>query len=394
MTTSDYLRDARIVVVGAGAIGVTLAYRLAQAGAQVTVVERRFPGAGTSGSTFAYVNGTDKPPRAYHRLNILSIRDHEDLADEIGGDWLHVTGSLHWAAAGDEARTTALGQVMRRLLAWGMRVDRCSPEQAMRELEPDAWIDPEAVTAVFLVHRAGWLDPVAMTSGVLRAAIDRYGAQLVRAEVVGLRSASGLVERVALDDGHELRADVVVNAAGPDGGRIAAFAGISLPLERTPGLLIVTAPAPARLWHVVYGPGVNLRPDGGARMMVQPESLDSHAVEGSPLPVEDPLVQDGLERARAVVPALIHVGVEAVRLGVRPMPRDGLPLVGFDPRVANLYHVVTHSGITLAARLALLVTEELTGGDTAPLEAYRPARFGGDDGAGSVAQWPAAGASD
>jgi glycine/D-amino acid oxidase-like deaminating enzyme len=375
MATSDYLKDARIVVVGAGAIGTALSYRLAQAGAQVTTVERRFPGSGTTGNSFAYINGTDKPPRSYHRLNVLSIRDHQDLADEIGGDWVHVTGSLHWADARDDARAAGLGQVMRRLLDWGMRVDRLSPEQAMRELEPDAWIDPEAVATVFLVHRAGWLDPVAMAHAIMSAATERYGARLITGEVVALRSGGNTVAAVVLDDGDEVAADVVVNAAGPDAGRIARLAGVELPLERTPGLLIVTAPAPARLRHVVYAPGVNLRPDGGARLMVQRETLDSHAVEGSPLSIDDPLVHEGMSRARGVVPALAHVEAEAVRLGVRPMPKDGLPLVGFDPSVANLYHVVTHSGITLAARLALLVTEELTGGDTAPLEAYRPTRF-------------------
>ena len=76
-----------------------------------------------------------------------------------------------------------------------------------------------------------------------------------------------------------------------------------------------------------------------------------------------------------VAAALAGVAVEAVRLGVRPMPMDGFPIVGFDPSVGNLYHVVTHSGITLAARLALLVTEELSGGGAEPLEAYRPSRF-------------------
>jgi len=294
---------------------------------------------------------------------------------------VHVTGSLHWADVRDAARAAALGQVMRRLLDWGMRVDRLSPQQAMRELEPDAWIDPETVAAVFLVHRAGWLDPVAMAHGTMSAAIERYGARLIRGEVVALRSGGGMVETVVLEDGHELAADVVVNAAGPDAGRVATLAGAELPLERTPGLLVITAPAPARLRHVVYAPGVNLRPDGGARLMVQRETLDSHAVEGSPLAIDDPLIHEAMDRARAVVPALAHVGAEAVRLGVRPMPRDGLPLVGFDPSVANLYHVVTHSGVTLAARLALLVTEELTGGDTAPLDPYRPTRFAPGDGA-------------
>src|SRR5450759_3173857 len=151
MTTSDYLKDARIVVVGAGAIGAVLSYRLAQAGAQVTPVERRFPGAGTTGSTFAYINGTDKPPRDYHRLSVLSIRDHEDLADELGGDWLHVTGSLHWADARAGGRVAALGQVMRQLLGWGMRVDHLGPVQAVREVEPDIRIDPDTTGTVFFV---------------------------------------------------------------------------------------------------------------------------------------------------------------------------------------------------------------------------------------------------
>ncbi len=50
MTTSDYLRDARVVVIGAGAIGAALTYRLAQAGAKLTTIERRYPGAGTTGA--------------------------------------------------------------------------------------------------------------------------------------------------------------------------------------------------------------------------------------------------------------------------------------------------------------------------------------------------------
>ena len=375
MPVSDYLKDARVVVVGAGVVGAALSYRLAQAGARVTTVERSFPGAGTSGRSFAWLNGMDKPPREYHRLNILSIRDHEDLADEIGGDWVHVTGSLHWAAAGEGGRSAALEQLVRRLLGWGMRVDRLTPAQAVRELEPDIVIDPDAVTSVYFVHRAGWLDAMAMAHGTLSAAVERYGAEVVHGEVVGARVVGGTIERLTLADGWELAADVVINAAGPDAGRIAGLAGASLPVERMPGLLLVTEPVPASLGRVVYGPGIHLRPDGGGRVMVQWEPLDSNAVEGSPLGVDDPLVREALERARDIMPALTHVAVEAVRLGVRAVPKDGFPIVGFDPQIGNLYHAVTHSGITLAARLALLVTEELTGGDTEPLEAYRPSRF-------------------
>ncbi|MCJ7711627.1 MAG: FAD-binding oxidoreductase, partial [Chloroflexi bacterium] len=211
--------------------------------------------------------------------------------------------------------------------------------------------------------------------GALSAAVERYGAEVVHGEVVGARMAGTTITSLTLADGREVTADVIVNAAGPDAGRIAGLAGVSLALARTPGLLLVTAPVPARLERVAYGPGLHLRPDGGGRVMIQWEPLDGHAVEGLPLASGDPLVREGMEWASAIMPALANVDIEAVRLGVRAVPGDGYPIVGFDPLIGNLYHVVTHSGITLAARLALLVTEELAGGDLEPLEAYRPSRM-------------------
>jgi len=375
MATSQFLDGARVVVVGAGVIGTVLAYRLAQAGAKVTVVERRHPAAGTSGATFAYVNGTDKPPRHYHRLNVMGIRDHEDLADELDGRWLHVTGALHWADPSDAARSAALDQVMRRLDGWGMRVDRLGPRDVTRELEPDLHVDP-ATGTVYLVHRAGWLDPMALAHGAVSAAVERYGASLVQGEIVGFRSASGLLEAAVLADGTALPADLVINAAGPDAAAVARLAGAFVPVERSPGILVVSPPVPARLHRVVYALGVNLRPEGGSRILVQREALDSEADPASPPERDDPRIAGAIAAAARVVPALAGSRPEAARVGVRPMPRDGFPIVGFDPTVANVYHVVTHSGVTLAARLALLVTEELTGGDPEPLAPYRPARFG------------------
>ena len=375
MSTSAYIKGAKIVIVGAGALGSALAYRLAQAGAVVTVIERAHPGAGTTGRSFAWLNGMDKPPREYHRLNVLSIRDHEDLADELGGTWVHVTGSVHWAEAGGGARAAALEQSVRQMLGWGARVDRLTPEEAMRELEPDLLIDPATVDAVYFVNRAGWLDPMAMAHGALTAAVERYGATLIHGDVSGVAMAGDMIESLTLADGRTIPADVVINAAGPDAAWIAKLAGSVLPMERTPGLLIVTAPAPARLYHVVYGPEVHMRPEGGGRVMIQWEPLDSDAADGPPPPRDGARIFAALDHAVAVLPKLAGIEVEAVRLGLRPVPKDGYPVIGFDASVGNLYHMVTHSGITLAARLALLVTEELTGGDTALLEPYRPGRF-------------------
>jgi glycine/D-amino acid oxidase-like deaminating enzyme len=371
---SDRLRDAQIVVIGAGAVGAALTYRLAQAGARVTVVERRFPGAGTSGSSFAWLNGYNKQPREYYRLNMRSIRDHEDLADELGGDWVHVHGGLHWAHAGG-AEEDRLRQVVDRLRRWGSRVDTTTPEVVMRELEPDVWIDQDRVSEVFVVAREGYLDPVAMAHGAVYAAIRRYGARRERAEVTGVRTIGDAVSAVVLDDCRELPADVIVNAAGPEAARVAALAGVQMPLDRQVGLVVTTEPASVSIKRLVYSPEMHVRPCGAGRLLLHDEEMDAHAEEGRLVALDAPVVQRAMDKTRRLFPGLADARAEATRVGVRPVPKDGYPIVGFEPALSGLYTVVTHSGITLAARLALLVTEELTSGDTDELGAWRPTRF-------------------
>jgi glycine/D-amino acid oxidase-like deaminating enzyme len=59
----------RCAVIGAGVIGSCLALRLAEAGAEVTLLDQDEPGQATSKWSFAWLNSNDKAPRAYHELN-------------------------------------------------------------------------------------------------------------------------------------------------------------------------------------------------------------------------------------------------------------------------------------------------------------------------------------
>src|SRR6266542_1880217 len=82
-----------VVVVGAGVVGASIAYRLARSGARVTLVDRGTPGRGTSANSFAWVNANDKPPRAYHRLNAESVVAHRRLRDDVAADLDQVQSS-------------------------------------------------------------------------------------------------------------------------------------------------------------------------------------------------------------------------------------------------------------------------------------------------------------
>lgn len=372
---SDCISGTKIAVVGAGAMGAAIAYRLAQAGASVTVVERQFPGSGTSGHSFAWLNGFSKQPRDYQELNSRSVREHEALAAELNGDWLHADGGLHWIHDGDAEAAEKLHRTVRRLREWGYRVDRTTPDVVVRELEPDLAIDGSRVSEVFVFPNEGWLHAVRMAHALLHAATTQFGAELISGVVVGFERSARGVSGIVLEDGRAIGADIVVNCAGPNAATVAELAGAALPMRRHVGALVGTEPAPVCVRHVVRAPQCNVRPDGGGRLLVHREVYDSAVTEETLEDIEHAVVTRAMADLQALMPGVRGIRAESMRIGVRPMPLDGYPIVGFEPDVPGLYEAVTHSGITLCAILARLITEELSGGAVPELAPYRPDRF-------------------
>ena len=120
------------IVIGAGVMGASVAYRLAQAGAAVTVLEATRIGGGTSGISFAWTNAHKKPPKPYHDLNVAGMKAHAALADEFGATpWWHGGGSLEWEAEPDRM---AQRENIEQLRSWGYAAEWIMPRQ-VRELE-------------------------------------------------------------------------------------------------------------------------------------------------------------------------------------------------------------------------------------------------------------------
>src|SRR3954469_4066735 len=93
--------SSEILIVGAGSVGANIAYRLAQRGARVTLLDSGAPGGGTSGKSFAWLNAFRKTPRAYYDLNVASMAEHALLAEELlnltgRSGWHHRPGGLHY----------------------------------------------------------------------------------------------------------------------------------------------------------------------------------------------------------------------------------------------------------------------------------------------------------
>ncbi|MGK9169749.1 FAD-binding oxidoreductase [Inquilinus limosus] len=362
-----------IIVIGAGVIGASVAYRLAQGGASVTVLEATRIGAGTSGTSFAWVNSHGKTPRAYHDLNVAGMKAHAALREEFDATpWLHLNGCLEWA---DEAGQAAQRQRFERLRDWGYAAEWITGAQ-LRELAPD--IDPAAVgdAPVAWFPEEGWVDPVVYAQAMLAAA-RRLGARVeIGARVVRVELRAGRVAGVTTADDTTHATDLVVNCTG----RWADDAGfdpvLRIPLAPTAGLLAFTPPVAVGLEHLLKTPGCDLRPDGAGRLLVC-RNDDEFDPAAAPKPSIDlPELRELIRRARAILPAMGPVEPEAVRLGIRAIPRDGYSAVGPLPQVEGYYAAVTHSGVTLAAFLGSAVADELLRGVARPeLATFRPARF-------------------
>jgi glycine/D-amino acid oxidase-like deaminating enzyme len=362
-----------IVVVGAGVVGAAVAYRLAEAGARVTVLEAADRiGQGTSGRSFAWTNSNEKTPRLYHDLNVAGMRAHAALRDEFGAlPWWHDGGSVDWYVA--DAEQAAQRSRVERLRAWGYAAEWITVAQ-LHELEPDLDAATVGDAPIAYYPDEGWLDPIPYIHAMLQAgqragAVVRTGTRVEQVQLTG-----GRVAGVSIHGGGHVAADVVVNCAG----RWADTLGgpTALPLTPTVGLLVLTPPVSTGLHRIVHTSWVHVRPDGAGRLMLHADDGDAAVTAGTEPSPTLPIARDLAERASRVLPGIGAVAPEAVRIGVRPIPADGLSAVGAMPGVDGYYVVVTHSGVTLSAFLARAVAGELVEGTSvAQLEPFRPGRL-------------------
>ncbi|MDV6012186.1 FAD-dependent oxidoreductase [Haloechinothrix sp. LS1_15] len=398
----------RIAVIGAGVVGASVARELATRGAdrtEVTVFEQWHPGSGTSASTFAWVNSNEKRPDSYHRLNVAGCEEHRRLATDLAGTprWYFPTGNLAWAC--DPGDRTELEDRVARLDRLGYPYRWIEPAE-LTDLEPDIR-PPNAVDRVAFFPSEGYVQPALLLARLLGEAVDR-GVRLRHPVTVRALEPRANGVDVVLADAERLRFDRVVCCAGRSTEGLAATVGARIPLHHdgaagsgvadsrpagsghggaSAGLLATTDPVPARLSRVLTTPELNVRPDGGGRLLMHAPDLDT-AVEADPAELAERhgdgdvarLLRDRLAKRLARTG---DAAIATLRFGRRVLPADGLTVAGFaDPNTRRCYVVATHSGVTLGPLLGRLTAGEVLDSTEAPqLAGYRPDRF--DTAAGS-----------
>jgi glycine/D-amino acid oxidase-like deaminating enzyme len=213
----------RICVIGGGAVGFAVALfckRVGGAGVQVQVVER-----------------DPRYTQASSALSASSIR--QQFSNEVnirmsqfGLEWVRAldvgfveSGYLFLAS---EAGVPVLEHNHAVQRAAGAPVQLLDPAALTARLP---WLSTEGVALASLgLHGEGWFDGYAFLQGLKQLAREA-GAELLHGEVAGLQRDGARITAARLHDGTLLQADAFVNAGGPWAARVAAMAGITLPVH-------------------------------------------------------------------------------------------------------------------------------------------------------------------
>lgn len=368
----------QIAIIGAGVIGLATAWRAAQGGAAVTLVDPA-PASGASSVAAGMLTPVSELSYGEEPLLRLGLASRDrygafaaELAEATGLDTgYRDDGTLQVAFDADDLKVLDDLRAFQESL--GIPVEALTGREC-RRAEP--MLAP-GVRGGLLAPEDGSVDPRRLAPALL-AAGERLGVRLVRRRAKGLLVERDTAAGVRLDDGTEIRADRVLLAAGPWSGDLEGLpAGTVPPVRPVKGQVIrLRTPVPflrRTTRGLVKGSSVYLVPraDGEIVIGATQEELgfDTRVTAGG--------LWELLRDARELLPGLTELEFAEVTAGLRPGSPDNAPLMG-PTALPGLYLGTGHfrNGILLAPVSADALAAMLLDGPVPEVAApFSPARF-------------------
>jgi D-arginine dehydrogenase len=367
-----------VLIIGAGIAGASLSYFLSERGSNdVLVVERESqPGYHASGRSAATLVELDPIPQL-QKLKMLGGRFlREPPAAFAENRLLERTGVL---CLYGEPQWSALRQMAVAYRSEGLRLELLTPGEASGRLE--GALQESTFCGAAWLPEDGFIDIHELLTGYIghakrRGVEFRFGVEVdgfVRegVECLGISTTAGLI-----------RARRVVNAAGAWVGEIARAAGATpiefRPMRRSIAILPVPAAVDVRGWPMVWSDSHNVyfRPESGGLLFCPMDEVAMAPCDAHP---DEEIIAEGLERLRALAPALVPRVLGRRWAGLRTFSPDRVPVVGDDPSLPGFFWLAGQGGcgIETSPALGQIAADLITGGKTDLFDAasLSPARF-------------------
>jgi glycine/D-amino acid oxidase-like deaminating enzyme len=373
--------DADVVVIGAGALGLTTALHSAMSGRSVAVVERLTAGSQASGRAAGLFKSV-QADELRTRLARRSITKAVTFAD-----WAGVPLPVARSGSFLIARTAQHREFLRRELAqsarWGADVREAAPAQL-------SYYRPAGEDFTLWCPEDVYIEePVSLIQACL-AACQRHGAVVAENEpVTGISVTAGRVTGVETAQ-RTITAPVVVDAAGAWVRPVAELAKASVPVATVRHQLLITAPTtdvdPADPIVRVVDAAVYLRPARGGLMVggFEPDPMpvdprqESASFSTDDVPLDLGVLEGLAVQVTAEAPAA-STPVAEYRGGLFTMSPDGRFVAGPVPDLPGLWVASGCNGSGFSSSLALgeALATWITSGTPPPgLAALAPGRFG------------------
>ncbi|VDC25174.1 FAD-dependent oxidoreductase [Pseudogemmobacter humi] len=333
----------KIVIIGGGAIGLSLACHLTKTGAaSVELLERNTLTSGTSWHAAGIVG----PLRATPNMTRLAMYAGEmfpRLEAETGMSTGYRRTGGYWLAR-DPARMDELHRIAALGRHFGLHPTITGPEGVTVP-----GLDLSGVVGAMAVEEDANVNPVDLCMAYARAAKAQGAVIRENARVERLLTEGHRVTGVVMADGAVIRADQVALCAGAWSKRLADQAGVTLPLQAVEHMYVVTEPMPGmpHPFPVLrdLDRGIYVKGDAGKLVIggFEPRAKcwDAYGPEGDRPFLEMPEDWDQftpfMEAALALIPGLAQAGIQHFMNGPESFTVDTRPLIGETPEVDGLF---------------------------------------------------------
>lgn len=368
-------------VVGGGIVGSSVAYHLARAGVDAILVDREDEGRATDAGAGILSPATSSRTGSdpWFRFAVEAVGYYPDLVaylrDEQDGEVGYDQCGLLSVALDDE-----------EVEAFDRAADRIEKRQrTLGEPDPDSYaeISPEAARerfpALAEVERAAYYDDAARVDGklltaALRRAGKHHGLEIRNADAEELVVEDGAIAGVATDHG-TVEADAAVVAGGAWSPAFGDQLGVEIPVEPKRGQIAhldlaggdadrtgaAGAGSDTGNWPIVSpfrGHYLVPWPDGRVAAGATRETGSGFAPHTTAAGV-----REVLDEALRVAPGLADAELDEVRVGLRPVSADKLPILGGVPGVEGAFAATGHgaTGLQLGPYSGKLVAEMVRG---------------------------------